>query len=456
MIYHARASFLSSHSQAAARIVALCAIFSTSPLRVAVGQWTQSSLIGNTTIAGLVGASSDVLAGGGSSTPDSLFLSTDNGQNWTLASHQVPALITSIAISGTSIVVGGSYGGNIATGSVGGDSWSSDTAGFPDPTATQYSFSASTVIGNTIFAATGRGVWQQTQPGAPWTPDTIGMSDSGVGLDAQALVSIGNDLFAVSPIGFVPGYIYGVYHSSNSGASWTLANGPNGATSFTPITLAGWLAVSGTTLYTLVSDTSFTHYDVYSTTNSGQSWTKMTAAAEQFVNPHVLAVSGQTVFVGSDSGVSVLSSDGSTWTLANQGLPAPTNGNSNVVAMQISGGNLIVGTFANGLWTRKLSEFGISSVSPSPVSNAGLGLAISGNPASSSSVKIIYTLINAGITRVTLTDEIGHELRVLSDGHSKAGVNTLFLDSATLEPGTYFVRVEADGSNAVKKLVVSR
>jgi ligand-binding sensor domain-containing protein len=84
-------------------------------------------------------------------------------------------------------------------------------------------------------------------------------------------------------------------------------------------------------------------------TASPQTWSNIT--------PQLAAI-GQNLFAATDSGLYVSTNSGGTWKQWNKGLP--TANGSYINAITISGGYIIVSTFEDGVWYRKLSDFGIS------------------------------------------------------------------------------------------------
>ena len=56
--------------------------------------------------------------------------------------------------------------------------------------------------------------------------------------------------------------------------------------------------------------------------------------------------------------------------------------------------------------------------------------------------------------RLTLTDVQGREVAVLADGMREAGRYTAALDASDLRAGMYFVRMQAQGVNLTRRLVV--
>lgn len=116
----------------------------------------------------------------------------------------------------------------------------------------------------------------------------------------------------------------------------------------------------------------------------------------------------------------------------------------------------MIGTGSSGAWYRLLTDFTNSSVASSDAPDAGLNLSLSENPASSAEVKVTYTLRDAGAAQVELMDELGRSVRMLQNGPAIPGQNLVSIDPLSLAPGTYFVRLTADGASAMQKLVIAR
>ena len=436
--------------------------------RPAFGQWTQVTGFSNqiTTpnvdnVDEFLVYGNDLLAGAkcgynlAGATGDSLFLSTDNGQTWTdFAPNGGPPLLSvgTTLIGGADSVPGAGILGEILSYSTtAGQTWKPDTLGWPIANGSAMALLA---VGNKIYMASAAGIYQQTAPGMRWTPDTVGMTVTSSGQlftwPVTMLISAGNAMFASA------GFGAGMYVSTNNGASWFAAD--NGLPS-TPS--AGWLpawgyAISGSSVVLAIAhDSTDNTYDFYRTSNSGANWTKMNSAVEYWGNvPPQLAASGQNIFAATDSGFYVSTNDGATWTQWNTGLPTANGTYMN--AVQVSGGYVLVSTFESGVWIRKLSDFGISAVTPTLGSPNGLSLALAGNPSSGSTVQAIFTLPDAGLAQVSLMDELGRSIRVLHNGRAAAGQNSISLDTQSLIPGTYFIRVEANGASAMQKLVIAR
>ncbi len=465
------------HSISRAKRIALtfaaCALFSISSNHEAFGQWVQSAGYNNSDqMKGFFAYSSYLLVDvqASNSPPasiDSLFGSTNNGQTWFAfeANGGIP-LTTAPGggflpdlIGGASYPSGGGGLSEIMSYSPGTTTWLPDTLGFPTINSDYMASSLVTIgSGSTVFAADGSfGVYQQTAPGAPWTPDTVGMTVAGTPYPVSTLFVSGNNIFAGTSGG-------GILVSTNQGTLWTPIN--SGLTAPLP----GWLgpggasfALSGTTLFAMIPNNGFgfdTLYNFYSLGSDGKTWTLMNATPLKggvgvITN---FAASSNVLFAAHDSVVNFSNDNGATWHQGTQGLPTFAGSLTGITSVCVSGSNLVIGILGafNEIWYCPLSYFASSSVTPSNAPASGLTLALSGNPASGSPVTVSYTVPSSGIAEVTLMDALGREVRVLQNGRASAGQNVVTIDPLTIAPGSYFVRVEANGSSAMQKLVITR
>lgn len=70
--------------------------------------------------------------------------------------------------------------------------------------------------------------------------------------------------------------------------------------------------------------------------------------------------------------------------------------------------------------------------------------------------EIPFSLAEAGVVRMTLTDLLGREVAVLVEGERGPGAHSETLDGARLAPGVYVVRLATDGQVLTQRLVVVR
>ncbi len=474
--------FLISCMKRWALCVAVCVTILIGMQQNVVAQWQQATGFSNVNggtppvdaIRGFVVWGPDVLADascgldltqGPGPTPDSLFLSTDNGKTWTSFGPNggMPLIATPMG-SGTALIGGAepSTGDNQLSDEVlsistdDGQTWAADTTGWNMPGGNGQAYSLIT-MGSSVFAQNSGGVYQQTA-GGTWTVDTngIGLLFGGVS-SIGPVATVNNDLFLCT-IG------KNVLLSTNQGASWAPANNglPDVITGLDTEYWPAWdLVSSGSAMYTLVvADTTtdgflvYTSNNVYRTVDNGESWNRMTSAPiTTWGNIHAMTASGNYLFMAADSGFYASVDDGATWLLSEQGLQL-TQGDF-PTSIQIFGGNVIIGTVSSNAWYRPLTDFAPSAVNPTPAGSASLFIAVSENPVVSSMAQVIYSLPDAGIARITLMNPLGQNVCTLQSGWSVSGQHTVTLNTRSITAGTYFVRLAANGESAMQKLIIA-
>jgi hypothetical protein len=165
-----------------------------------------------------------------------LFLSTNNGTSWTEASSGIPyGAVISLAISPAADATGGAYlfagtsGGGVYRSTDNGTSWVAVNTGFKfagayGPVVNALAVCPDGTGGTNLFAATTRGVFLSTDNGTSWTGVNAGLTDwYGTPLWANALAACPNGRGGMNLFAGVDGG-YGVFLSTNNGASWTEVN----------------------------------------------------------------------------------------------------------------------------------------------------------------------------------------------------------------------------------------
>jgi hypothetical protein len=107
------------------------------------------------------------------------------------------------------------------------------------------------------------------------------------------------------------------------------------------------LAVSGSTIF------AGTDAGVFLSTNNGTSWTPVNSGLTgDALDIRSLEVSGSTIFAGTDTGVFLSTNNGNSWTPVDSGL---TGYGLDVYSFVVSGSTIFAGTY-DGVWSRPLSQ----------------------------------------------------------------------------------------------------
>ena len=69
---------------------------------------------------------------------------------------------------------------------------------------------------------------------------------------------------------------------------------------------------------------------------------------------------------------------------------------------------------------------------------------------------VTYALAEAGPIRLSVVDALGREVAVLAEGQAEATPQTAPLDARSLAPGTYLIRLAAEGRIATQRLTITR
>jgi hypothetical protein len=208
--------------------------------------WTYSGLAPNNTNC-LAVSGTNVFAG---TVEAGIFLSTNNGGTWTAVNNGIPVQqINALIVKGTSIFAGtNGSGAYVSTNN--GTNWTLLNSGLPIPAKIM----AFGINGATIFAGlkNSNGVYVSTNNGASWTQTSL------INESVTSFAIYGTKIFAGCSGGKV-------YLSTNNGGSWALVI--NGL----PAGDVGGLALIGSNLFAGINYPN-TYWGVYYSSNSGATW----------------------------------------------------------------------------------------------------------------------------------------------------------------------------------------
>jgi photosystem II stability/assembly factor-like uncharacterized protein len=149
-----------------------------------------------------------------------------------------------------------------------------------------------------IYAGTNLGIFMSANNGSTWK-NVNGMLPAKTFV--RSFLANGNSLFAGTDTG-------AIYLSTDNGLTWSSANIGIPLNSYIT-SLAG----SSSAIFAGVYGKG-----VYTSLNNGTSWTTTSTLPDLTVRS--LAVSGSTVYAGTESGVYFSTNNGNTWTAANTGI----------------------------------------------------------------------------------------------------------------------------------------
>jgi len=300
-------------------------------------------------------------------------------------------------------------------------------------------------LGTYVYAGThGDGIYRSVDSGISWiaanaNTSWIAMNDglSGNALDINSLTSIGTNLFA--------GTDSGVYRSTDSSNTWLSASSglPSNA-----VVLA--FAKIGSNLFAGTADNG-----IMRSTDSGNSWTPVNSGLpNNSIHVDALTASGGNLIVSTYSNISgkglyFSTDEGASWASIGDGL------SDYVSAVAVHDTELFVGTAFTGVWRGPLSDFGISSVTQTPVITSP-DLRIYPNPFSQSTT-ISFTSEAAGYADVSIVNLLGAEVAHLFAGELAAGEHSFTWSKPTgLPDGMYECLVRMNGRVETLPVVLAR
>ena len=329
---------------------------------------------------------------GTSNYPGAVYLSSNNGVSW--LSTGLSGQFYALAVNGTDLFAGAD-GGHVYLSTNYGISWSAASAGLPGVEVTAFA-----VEGTSLFAGTmGGGAHVSTDNGAHWTAVNAGLAN----MHVNALAVSGTSLFAGTMSG-------GIFRSTNNGASWDSVN------------------------------VGLTNRSVFAFAVSPN------GAGPSGASPG--GASGTMVIAGTGGGVFVSTNNGMNWIAANQGL-----GHTYVLALAISGANLVAGTWGGGIWRRMVSDL-VSVTEPKDIHPGEFHLAQNYPNPFNPTTELRFEIGDARFVSLKVFDVLGREVTTLVNEEMDPGQYERKLDGSQLAGGVYFCRLQAGSFAETKKLIL--
>jgi hypothetical protein len=360
-----------------------------------------------------------------------IFRTTDCGTRWNRVDSTLARFeIQSIAVSGTTLLVGTRYGGGFRS-TDNGKNWSLVIPGWGDPWVLTFA-----IVGKNIFAGmNSNAVLRSTDNGVSWT------FLPGATPSCQCIAVKGGNLFA--------GGRYGITRSTDDGMTWTRADTGAG------MTIAA-LAVIGTKIFAGGFGSG-----VFVSTNNGSRWTKVDSGLTDLVID-CFAVSGNNLFAGTmGGGIFLLATPDTVWTCVNpvsdgKWLRSAGSMNTWITSLLVSDGYLLAGTEQTAAWKRPLSEMVTGVREGGSIAPAAFTLYQNYPNPFNPSTTIKYELPKTSQMSLTVYDILGREVSVLVNDRRNAGVYDVQFDGSALASGVYFCRLQADSYVNTKKLLLLR
>jgi photosystem II stability/assembly factor-like uncharacterized protein len=233
----------------------------------------------------------------------SIFRSTDNGNTWSLvySSNSTLFSISSIAMNSSFVYAGTNEttgGHGVFRSSDKGISWSPGITGYTPLLPNEIlalSVSGSVVLASSAYDIGAAGMYRSTDNGNNWKR----VSPSGITCYAFQ----GSNVFAA--VGNQGPNKYGVYFSSDTGATWSAVNFPK-----IPVYT---VAVKGINVF------AGTDSSIYKSTDNGVTW-NIAASHLSRVNSILFSPSGTYLYAGTNNGAFKSTNLGSLWTAMNTGM----------------------------------------------------------------------------------------------------------------------------------------
>jgi hypothetical protein len=372
-----------------------------------------------------------------------LFFHTTTFAQW--VKIKSPNWVSAICLSGSNLYAGtnvaGNYAGGIFRSTINDTTWIAVNTGLP----TGVAVTALCACGSNIFAGTLlNGVFRLANNGSTWTAVTNGLPPpDNTGYVWQTISS-----FAVSGATIFAGERDGsLFRSTDSGKTWWAAPTITGVTNTSVISFAA----KGDTVYA-----GLLNGGILRSVDNGGNWDTTKIASTGF--PHLavtaFAVSGATIFGGTDAGINggvYRSIDNcATWTAETSGLPVKAYVNALAVDSTI----LFAYISGSGLWRRLLSDMVKIKRSLSPANffrSNTLNIIQTGQQ-----THIEFCLHEHAFVKLSAFNLKGVQVCNLSLGEFPAGTFNIPLKVAGLSSGNYRIRLDAGRYSETAKVILIR
>ena len=362
-----------------------------------------------------------------------IFLSPDNGGNWTTANTGMTDLYPmALMASDTNLFAGGSFG-RVFRSTDSGSTW---TAGNRLGVLGILAFA----VNDTYLFAGGSynefsgsgGVYRSADNGETGTQIISGLGFSLTGRITMAIV--------VNGLQVLTGLDYGggVFSSTDNGLHWTEKD--SGITNKNVVALFK----NGTNFFAGTRGGG-----IFRSIDSGANWTPVNSGLTN-MGVFSFAASGAKLFAGTGNGVFLSTDSGASWTALSTGLPA----NTWVRALTVLGDNLFAATAGYGVWRLPLSAVCVQK--PHNTSLKQFNFKLNSPNRFNHNVAISFSLLRSEQVTVKIYNLSGLEIATLVNKNLGTGSYRFFWDTRTMATGCYAVRMQAGVNTQVKNIPLFR
>ena len=394
-------------------------------------QWVNT----NTKIGGKVNAltvrDGDIFAG----TDSGVFISSNNGTNWTAFNNGLPKqIVNSIIANENGDILAGTNDSGVFTYLKNGTSWTAINTGLNNLRITSLS-----VNGTRKFAGTGSekpgpskgGIFLSDDNDSIWTKADVFIT--GLVTTVTSFAVCGDKIFAGN-------LDYGLFVSTDNGSSWNM--------SYDNIT-SHWIrciAASGNNVFVGTPD------GAYSATDCGSNrsnWNKITNGL-QHSDIWSLFVIDNYLFAGTAGGVYFSTNNGTNWVSFNTGLI------DTIYSLTVSQNHLFAGTRSGYVWRRSISETSAEPpyLKPFVVSSEQLNCKI--QYSSNKIIDITFSLPHPDHVDIAIFNLYGQKIAALVTTSLSTGFHTLIWNCGNISSGFYTLCLQAGTHRVIKNVLISR
>lgn len=352
-------------------------------------------------------------------TPHGLFLSEDEGKNWSRANSIESNRKISALVSTNNTIYAASETGGVYRSIDNGLTWHITNA-----FDTTYCL---TVSDSFILAGNSQGIQRCRVNDSVWSWVDIDVPSYGI-------LSVA----AHDSIAFAGGYFSGAFRSTDYGKTWSTID------SSLPASLTKSFAICGDTVFA-----SLLLKGVYRSIDNGVHWTNVEGLSSWYYYGD-LAEIDSIVAVVTDNGIYYTTNIDTTWTLANTGLE-----NNGIFSLFAAENSLYAGTENSGVWYRSVSDLPAPTIDrkvrPKISNSTDFRLLFHGS--SKVMATIEFSLEKPTKVNVKVYDMHGREVSSLLNSYFTAGKHSINWNTRNLTSGIYTVRMSTGTKMRVLNMI---